>query len=222
MAYSQVGIINLGYSRIGVTRISTLTEDTEQRIAATTIWEYIRDLVLEASDWRFAKTRAILAQLDETPVYGYNYAYALPADFLRLCLQKESDPPIYPSGAYSSAWTAEDVTILSRQYGYIIEALEDGTLCLFSDYDDSGGDPLYITYIRREVDPAKYTAHFVSTFAFRLASELALTRTESRPKFADMMILYDAELIKAEGLNRSSDYLKDETGADSWETAGRI
>jgi len=221
MAYSQVGIINLGYSRIGVARISSLTEDTAQRIAATAIWDYIRDLVLEASDWRFAKTRAILAQLEETPVYGYDYAYALPADFLKLCLQKESDPVIYPSGAYSSAWTAEGVTIRARQFGYIIEALEDGTLCLFTDYDDSGGDELFITYIRKETDPAKYTAHFISTFAYRLAAELSLTRTESSKKFADMMTMYEAELIKAEGLNRHGDYLKDETGSDSWENAGR-
>ena len=221
MAYSQVGIINLAYSRIGVLRISSLTEDSEQRIAATTIWEYVRDLVLEAADWRFAKTRVELAVLVATPEYGYDYAYALPADFMRLCLQSENDPVVYPSGAYSSAWTSDGVTIRARQYGYIIEALADGTLCLFSDYDNTD-DPLYCTYIRKETDPAKYTAHFISALAYRLAAELSLTRTESRPKFADMMTMYDSEITKAKGLNRSGDYLKDETGSDSWETAGRI
>lgn len=221
MAYSQVGIINLAHSRIGVGRISSLTEDSEQRIAATTIWEYIRDLVLEAADWRFAKTRVELAVLVATPEYGYDYAYALPTDFLRLCLQRENDPVVYPSGAYSSAWTSDGVTIRARQYGYIIEALDDGTLCLFSDYDNSD-DALYCTYIRKETDPAKYTAHFISALSYRLAAELALTRTESRPKFADMMTMYDSEITKAKGLNRSGDYLKDETGSDSWATAGRI
>jgi len=221
LAYSVIGIINLGYSRIGVSRISTLIEDSEERIAATTVWEYVRDLVLEAKDWRFAKTRAILAQNVETPEYGYDYAYTLPADFLRLCMQKKGDPPIYPSGAYASAWTADGLTIRARQYGYIIETLADGTLCIFTDYDNSDGYELYMTYIRREVDPARYTAHFISTLAFRIAAELALTRTESRSKFSDMMTLYELELSKAEGLNRHGDYIQDETGSTAWENAGR-
>ena len=220
MAYSVVGIVNMGLSRIGVKRITALDEDSSQAIAANAIWEYIRDEVLETKDWRFAKTRIDLAQNAETPEYGYDYAYTLPVDFLRLCLPKKEDSSFYPSGAFATAWSADEITIRSRTYGYVIEALADGTKCIFTDYDDDGY-PLYITYIRKEVNPAKYSPAFVNCLADRIAAELATPLTEGRQKFVDRMTLYESSLKKAEEINRSLDYVKGETGNDDWLRAGR-
>jgi len=223
MAYSVVGVINMGLSRIGIKRIASLTEDSTQAIAANAVWEYVRDEVLEAKDWRFAKTRVALAQNAATPEYGYDYAYTLPVDFLRLCLPKKvdsEDSSFYPSGAYASAWSADEVTIRSRTYGYVIEALDNGTKCIFTDYDDDDY-ALYITYIRKEVNPAKYSPAFINCLANRIAAELATTLTEGRRKFVDLMTLYEASLKKAEEVNQSLDYVKGETGNDDWLRAGR-
>lgn len=224
MAYSVVGIVNMALQRIGVKRIASLTENSDQAIAANAVWEYIRDEVLSAKDWKFAKTRVVLAQNVTTPEYTYDYAYTLPTDFLRLCLTKEEDNSFYPSGAYATAWTAETLTIQSRKYGYSIEALSDGTLCMLTDYDNTDDD-LYITYIKKETNPARYSPAFISALAFRLAAELTLTRTESRQKFSDMMTLYEQALKRADEYNGSLEYVEDEVGkvttADSWEFAGR-
>jgi len=203
MAYSVLGIYNQSFARIGQPKQNSLTADTTPIIQANLAWEYVRDEVLESHDWVFAKTRVAIAQNATAPSNGYDFAYTLPADFLRVCRQDENDPPIYPAN-----------------YRHIIEALPDGTLCLFTDYDNSAED-LLLTYIRREENPARYTASFCSTAAFRLAAELALVINESQKKYETMMALYDGALARAKGLNVSGDYMANETGSTDWELAGR-
>lgn len=87
MAYSELGIINLALGRIGVKAITAddwATPSSTQAVKVAAVWEYIRDEVLEAADWKFAKKRSRLALLEETPASDFNYAYRLPQDFLRL------------------------------------------------------------------------------------------------------------------------------------------
>ena len=220
MAYSTVGIINVALQKIGVGRIAALGESSEQAIAANAVWEYIRDEVLQAKEWWFAKARAALAQNDTSPTHGYDYAYTLPADFLRLCKDKKGDPAVYPSGLLASSYIAGDTIIKLPTYSYTIEALPDGTICLFTDYDNSSND-LYIRYIRKITDPQKFTAMFISALAFRLAAELAISRTEGLKKYKTMMEMYSQALLMADSVNQSGDYQKNETGDDSWERAGR-
>ena len=204
MSYSIVGIVNLALRRIGVKRIAALTEDTPQAIDANACWEYIRDLVLETKDWRFAKIRKKLAQGTVTPEYEWDYAYGLPEGFLRLCREDKDDPPVYPTG-----------------YAWKLETLSDGSLYFLTDYDNSGGDDLYITCIIRVVDPEQYSAHFIDCLAWRLAAELAIGRTESQSKFKWCMEMYGISLQQSEGLNRALDYLENESGNSDWEDAGR-
>jgi hypothetical protein len=62
------------------------------------VWEYVRDEVLEAKGWKFATRRVALGKHDITPPSGYGYAYILPTDFLRFADSTEDDPSIYPAG----------------------------------------------------------------------------------------------------------------------------
>ncbi len=220
MAYSQTGIINMALGRIGVKRISAINEDSTPAIAANAVWEYIRDEVLQVKDWVFAKTRVALAQNTTEPISGYDYAYDLPTDFLRLVRDKKADPAVYPTGAYGYSYTYGDLVITGIKYSYIIETLPIGTLCLFTDYDNSSDD-LFITYIRKVTDPQKYTAAFINALAFRLAAELALQLTEGMTKYQAMMNLYPQALQSAEAVNQSGDWVEDETGNTDWEDAGR-
>jgi len=100
LAYTQVGIINLGLGRIGVKRITSIdpaVDDSEQAADAVAVWEYVRDEVLEAKDWKFAKKRQALGMVAETPESGYEFAYLLPDDFLRIARGTKDDPSIYPN-----------------------------------------------------------------------------------------------------------------------------
>lgn len=220
MAYSVTGIVNLALSRIGVKGIANLSEQSQQAIAANASWQYIRDEVLSAKDWYFAKKRVALAQNATSPAYNFDYAYTLPADFLRLCKQDSSDASVFPSGYYAEDSITGQVLIQNNYTAYKIEAISDGTLCLVTNYDNSSYD-IYINYIAKITDVTKFSPQFISALAFRLAAELSITRTETRSKFTDMMETYRTSLVDAEGHNMSMDYNNGETGTDSWLMAGR-
>ena len=219
MAYSDVGIANIALIRIGAKRISSLTEDSESAIVVNAVWQYIRDEVLSARDWHFAKVRVALAKNVTTPAYNFDYAYTIPSDFLRLCRQDRMDASVFPSGLYSEEFFTGQLYLNNVYYQYKIETISDGTICLFSDYDNTD-DSLFITYIKRITDSTKFSPAFVNCFANRLGAEIATSITESRAKFQDMMNMYESSLKKAESQNMSLDY-QDETGNDNWEMSGR-
>jgi len=112
MAYSKLGIVNLALGRIGVGRITSgelTTPVSQQSLDVAAVWEYILDEVLEARNWRFAKTRAILGKTDmEIPTDAWLYAYPLPVGFLKFAYGAKDDPPIYPS---ESPYIVETVQI---------------------------------------------------------------------------------------------------------------
>ncbi len=203
MVYSQTGIVNLALGKIGAASIVNINEDSNQAIRARNAWEYIRDEVLEAGEWRFGKLRVALAQSTTTPLYTWDYAYPLPADYLKLCLGTEKDPSVYPTG-----------------YPWVIEVLSSGRLVLLTNYDNSSAD-LFINYIMRVVDVTKYSASFVNTFAFRLGAEFAISLTEGMKKHETLMTIYGVMLRRALGVNQSGDSLENETGSTDWEFAGR-
>jgi hypothetical protein len=330
MAYSILGIVNMALGRIGVKRITSWPDaTTSQGIAANAVWEFIRDEVLESRDWRFAKTRSVLAQyppfadvdfgdsrhlyvvgildqddvtdlsvkvqtaaddvlavsvdsdttilieladttstkntaaliqaairalstvngIDVTtwtaeeneeyvadrptsgidldavdildgPVSGYQYAYRLPDEFLRIARGRPEDLSVYPSGAYSSSYISGQLEIRGVQFSYIVENYANNLRCLLTDYSNESY-PLILTFIKRVINPTTYTGHFVSALAFRLAAELAWLQTESATKYQTMMNLYQEALKRADGLNQSSDEVQDELGSDLWVNAGR-
>ena len=203
MSYSIVGIVNLALRRVGVARIVSLIAKTPQAIDADACWEYIRDIVLQTKDWKFAKRRYKCPQSVITPQYNWDYAYGLPEGFLRLCREDKDDSPVYPAG-----------------YPYKFETLSDGNLYILSDYNNANDD-FYITYILKITDPEKYFPAFIDALAWRLAAELAIPRTEGKEKFKWCIDMYKISLTMAEEVNQCLDYLEDETGSTEWEDAGR-
>jgi hypothetical protein len=225
-------MVNVALLRIGANVVSASDDGSPNALRALAVWEYVRNEVLQAKDWRFAKIRYKMVVSATAPLYAYQYAYPLPADFLRLVKPRASssrglnpvtsnqywssliniagesrkvdyDPPVYPDGL-----------------PYIIEALPDGTLCLMSDYDNTNDD-LHINYIRKVTSESLYTPAFKNCLIYRLAQELAVAVTENIHKAKEMERLYKDSLISAEAVNESLDYLADETGSMSWENAGR-
>lgn len=214
MAYEEYQIINLALSRVGIERITSAdwtTPATEQALNASAVWQYVRDEVMSAKDWRFAKIRVLLGQgveLDDDINYGFDYGYQLPSDFLRLAKGTKTktkwDEPVYPAGY---EYKVETVSTLSGDL-----------LCLLIDYNNVNED-MYIVYIKRQLTVTLWSPQFINALAFRLAAELAIPRTEGRAKYLDLMESYKQALAQADGLNSSLDYQENETGDNSWEYA---
>jgi hypothetical protein len=225
MAFSQVGIVNMGLDMLGVARISSIDDDSTQAIKAKAAWEYLRNEVLEARNWKFATTRVALAQNATSPASGYTYAYTIPTNFLRLVDDDKDDPAVYPLGRYANSrvfvgYPSSYVNYQSSQLGYKLETLPDGTKVLVTNYDNTAED-LYIRYIRSDISIGNYSATFCHVLACRIAWHLAYTLTESTTKREEMKQEYFEALNKADGINRASDWIQDETGSTDWEDAGR-
>lgn len=193
MAYSQVGIVNVALARIGEDAITSIDGSDATSILAKQVWEYVLDEVLCAHNWGFAKKRYALAVDATAPVGGdYDYRYALPSDYLKAI-------KIYPS-----------LTDFVIEAGYLL-----------TNYDNSNND-LVVHYIRREINPAMFSPHFIAALAWRLAGEMAFRILRESSNVQDRcMNMYDAFLTRAIGVDQGSDYVVDEKGSTAWVNAGR-
>lgn len=212
MAYSDVGIANMALQRIGAkSSISALNEGTPNAIKANAVWEYIRDEVLEEIKPKFATLRVALSQSSTTPANDeqYDFAYPLPNDYFCLADDKNNtDPVIWPSSVAP----------------YVIETLSssDETSCLMTNYDSTtDGYNIYLTYVKKVTDVARYTPSFINALTYRLAAEFALSITESGGKYEAMIKLYEKAKKKAKAQSLTQDYLADEKGKSDWVNAGR-
>ena len=79
---SWTDICNKALARLGQTRITNLDDGQNGSYCRLHLGEVIED-VFGDHDFNAAKTTVELARLDETPLTGYDYKYALPSDFIR-------------------------------------------------------------------------------------------------------------------------------------------
>lgn len=140
---SKVSIINYALSKLGSLAITTLTEATKERRAATNVYNEVRDKLIAAYPWNFAIKRISLPQLSTIPDFEFDYEYQLPADCLR------------PLKLYD---TTEE---------YKVEA---GKILTDAANSDNEIDLIYIARIE---DEAQFSPSFVECFAIKLAAEIA-------------------------------------------------
>lgn len=101
---SVVAICNRALQKLGAARIRALDEDTPNARSCAAAYEIVRDAELRAHPWAFAIARVVLAPVDAAPVFGYGYAYPLPAD----CLRALHDPD-------GPEWRIEGKNLLSDE-----------------------------------------------------------------------------------------------------------
>lgn len=81
---SPLDICNSALIKLGARQITALTQDIKEARLCNTRYPFIRDMVLENGNWNFATKRAELAQLVTSPVWGFDYAFQIPADCLSI------------------------------------------------------------------------------------------------------------------------------------------
>lgn len=165
-------ICNLALSHLGETGISDITENTPKAIALRAHFESVRDALLRAHPWGFASARAELSATD-SPLFGWGFAYHLPADYLRL------------------------KTLNGRQADMIPEDYEIEGRSILCD-----AEVARITYVKRVTDPNEFDASFVEALALKLAEATAMQITGMPDKLATMaqlaaMRMDDATFVDA-------------------------
>lgn len=152
-------ICNIALSRLGQAAINDIGEHSRDAIACRAHFESVRDALLRSHSWGFATGRAELSRTD-SPVFGWPYAYALPADFLRL-----------------NTFNGALVDLCNDAYE--IEGKK-----LLTDAEIAR-----VTYVKRVTDTNEFDASFVEAFALKLAEAIAIAVTGMPDKMADMAAL---------------------------------
>ncbi|MEX2450200.1 MAG: hypothetical protein WD407_05030 [Rhodospirillales bacterium] len=147
---SDVGICNSALIKIGAKTITSLTEGSKNANACNEQFGKLRDDLLRSHHWNFATKRVQLARLTETPDFGFDYAYALPSDWLRTVSVHDND-----TGA-----------------GTVVYRIEGARL-------HTDADRVYLRYIARILDPNRMPSDFQEALAALLAWEMAIPIAQS-------------------------------------------
>lgn len=152
MPYTRVQVCNRALSKLGNYTILSLDDPSDIAVTIKSMYSVVLDAELSANRWGFAVRRAMLPALEQAPAFGYERAFQLPVDCLRV-LEVGPSWPVPLSVAYrhgpNAEWEIEGNTVLTNS-----------------------PPPLYLRYLRRVEDPAEYPASFVEAFACKLAIEI--------------------------------------------------
>lgn len=81
---SETDIVNLALIKLGDEPIAALTDDLPRAKIMNSLYALVRDALLQAHTWNFAKERVALGRMATVPAWGYAYQYQLPTDCVQV------------------------------------------------------------------------------------------------------------------------------------------
>lgn len=132
---TEIEIVNSALSKIRGRTITSLNDNSPEARLAKVLYPKIRDAALRKHSWRFAIKRVELGLLAETPGFGFDYAFQLPPDCLRVL---ETD-------SYEDEdWTQEGGKILANRNTFFCKII-------FRQTDASKFDAVFVEYVAYEL-----------------------------------------------------------------------
>lgn len=173
---SWVELGNLALSRLGeYDFITSLTDGTKPANLINRNYVSTRKQLLRLHLWNFALKRVELAPSVETPGFGSNNYFLLPAD----CLRVIKDP-------------------LNPQLNFNIEQTPAGNRAIYFD-----GTVFNLYYVADIEEPALFDALFVDCYANLLAKNICIGLTGSRTMFETMEAMFRRSLTEARSIDGS-------------------
>lgn len=188
MAISEVSIANRALQKLGVTKISSLSQDDPNARAMSTAFAPVRDALLRRYRWNFCIKRASVAADSSQDEYEGLNRYLLPNDYARLLRDNMSGVGLE---SYKD-WQIEG--------GYILTA---------------DGAPLKFRYLARVTDPALFDAEFAEVLSTKLALETVSDVVGSNVKKRDLTADFREALANARASN-SYENPPREAPEDTW------
>jgi len=169
---TQVSICNQAINLVGGNRIVNIGDTSKEAVICKDMYDDLRDLVLEDADWVFATQRYLLTPEAASPTWGYMYQFTIPPEVVRVI--NASDNIDRLNGDSDLDW---------RREGNLI-------LC-------DVGTNLYMKGVKKITDESRFSAGFTQTFAYKIASNLAIPIAGSRTLHDDMIREYEKHLNSA-------------------------
>ena len=176
MTQSATGIVNEALVLIGGDQIASLDDGSPNANRAIRIYDTNRDLLLRSSEWDFATSRRKLARLVAPPGYGFQYAHAMPTDWIRTIAVHHNEAGV-------------------GNFNYRNEQVNNQNVIVTDSYE------VWLTYVRREVDPNKWPADFQKTLIELMARDLAVPVANS----TTLSQIYDGRISRTSANARHTD-----------------
>lgn len=168
MAASDVVICNLALSHIGADAVLSSINPPDGSVESgycARFYPIARQELIEEHPWTFAKKRVALAQVDN-PSTTWTYAYAQPSDMIQpQRILTTSTLDAYGFFPFGGLLRADEVALFTERGSADFEC-EDGVI-LTHEPD------AVLLYTRDVTDTSKFTAGFMVSLSYLLASYLA-------------------------------------------------
>jgi len=195
---SKIQICNLALSRINARQIQSLSENIKEARECNLHYDLSRDTTLESMDWTFAKKKITLALSDETYL-GWDYVYRYPSDCIRV-------REIYKGNVQKASTTldldANEIENVKIQYEIVVSETTNNRLIITNQPE------AILRYTAQVIDANLYTPKFLSTVAFNLAAELAMSIKGDSDLSLRLTDLYMRALGSATTSDADADYYR--------------
>ena len=177
---SIVNICNSSLNLLGASTISALTEDTKNARLCNQRYEPVRNRVFRGHNWNCLIKRVELARNSTAPVMEFNYAYALPSDFLRVMKIHNGTTD---SIAADLPYKVEGKNIVTDQ------------------------TTVYLVYVALDTDPNNYDAYLREAISHQLAADLAYAITNNATLANNYLTRADERLREARFIDATENSL---------------
>jgi len=188
MAISPVAICNLALGWLGGDLIISLNDPSVEAKLCKANFDLLRDAVIEEREWTFAVKRLEPAQLTDGPLYGWDKAFQIPVEVIRVLQVSRAGSVVDGAlieGSFLSATRGGTGTGRETRIEWNRE--EDKIMA-------NNAERIFIRALIRIEDTTKFSPAFDQALAARLSMELAIPITNDRKLQQDMASLYSEKM----------------------------
>ena len=180
---TKVDIYNLALSHLGITAITSLTEDTPSVRAGNQFYEPSRDAVFSDFKWPFANVSEALVGVDDA-VLELEWAYVY----------------VYPTQA-AAVWNVYNESTIktkeNEEFEVVFQVANNRKVIA------SNNATAYAEYTYKVIDTTIYSPNFVILLSLRLASSMAHTLIADVEVGNELLLTYGNALAEARRLSYS-------------------
>lgn len=157
---SKLDIINRALVKVGQARISSIDENSKGATTIRTVYDQVRDTLMQSYVWNFAKVRVQLAADPAAPLFGFQRRYRLPPETLRvLGLADDTEP--------------------TRNYSSSRNAFKHEGEFVYTDV----GAPLNLFITQRIEEAGMYPPDFANVLALDIALDIFYDVTKGTDRY---------------------------------------
>lgn len=173
---AKINIYNDAIALVGGRLITSLSEDTNERIYCDVFYDKARQQTLVMHPWNFAVKRAELAEDVSAPAFGYDKQYVLPSDCLKVIATENELSPLVPLGPGFNGYLTVSFRDTTAKDDYKIE----GRRLLTND------ESVKILYLYDVDDASLFSSPFRSILSYNLAIAISYKVSQSTTRGSEL------------------------------------